>query len=181
MVLIPDVSFGNPHFTLTAKQFAQATAGIGLTVKAGVGAGGVASLTLNVGSSLNFTAQPGSCTWNAKFGQFSAEGELLDWHLSTPQTPALFTKQLGGNFCATSGSGGGGGSGGGSGGGGSGGGGGGSTPPGGGSTPPGGGGPGGGGKVTQIVAGGDHACALLSSGKVDCWGGNEFGQLVVLW
>jgi hypothetical protein len=133
MALIPDVSFDNPHFTMTAKQFAQATAGIGVTVKAGVGVGGAASLTLNVGSSLNFTAQPGSCLWNAKFGQFSAEGELLKWHLSTPQTPALFTKQLGGNFCATSGSGGGSGSGG-SGGGGSG---------GGGSTPPGGGGGGG--------------------------------------
>jgi hypothetical protein len=138
MALIPDVSFDNPHFTMTAKQFAQATAGIGVTVKAGVGVGGAASLTLNVGSSLNFTAQPGSCLWNAKFGQFSAEGELLKWHLSTPQTPALFTKQLGGNFCATSGSGGGssgsggsGGSGGGSGGGaGGGGGGGGSGTPG---------------------------------------------------
>ena len=113
MALIPDVSFDNPHFTMTAKQFAQATAGIGVAVKAGVGVGGVASLTLNVGSSLDFTAQPGSCLWNAKFGQFSAEGELLKWHLSTPQTPALFTKQLGGNFCATSGSGGGSGGGGG--------------------------------------------------------------------
>ncbi len=121
MLLIPDVSFANPHFTLTAKQFAQATAGIGLTVKAGVGAGGVASLTLNVGSSLNFTAQPASCLWDAKFGQFSAEGELLDWHLSTPQTPALFTRQLGGNFCPTSGTGGGGSGGSGSGGGGAGG------------------------------------------------------------
>jgi len=111
MLLIPDVSFANPHFTMNTKQFAQATAGIGLTVKAGVGAGGVASLTLNVGAGLNFSAQPGTCLWNAKFGQFSAEGELLDWHLSTPQTPALFTEQLGGNFCASSGSGGGGGGG----------------------------------------------------------------------
>jgi hypothetical protein len=129
MVLIPDVSFANPHFTMTTKQFAQATAGIGLTVKAGIGVGGVGSLTLNVGSGLNFSAQPGTCLWNDDFGQFSAEGELLDWHLSTPHTPALFSQQLGGNFCASSsgpglgtGSGGsaGGGSGGGSGSGGSG-------------------------------------------------------------
>ena len=43
-----------------------------------------------------------------KIGQFSAEGELLHWHLSTPQTPTLFSTPLGGNFCASSGSGGGG-------------------------------------------------------------------------
>jgi hypothetical protein len=102
MVLIPDVSFANPHFTMTTKRFAQATAGIGLSVKAGIGVGGVGSLTLNVGSGLNFSAQPGTCLWNVGFGQFSAEGELLDWHLSTPQTPALFRQQLGGNFCASS-------------------------------------------------------------------------------
>jgi hypothetical protein len=102
VVLIPDVSFANPHFTMTTKQFAQATAGIGLTVKAGIGVGGVGSLTLNVGSGLNFSAQPGTCLWDVDFGQFSAEGELLDWHLSTPHTPALFSQQLGGNFCASS-------------------------------------------------------------------------------
>ncbi len=100
LVLIPDVSFGEPHFNLTAQKFEQATAGIGLTVKAGVGVGGAASLTLNVGTSLDFNAQPGQCTWNANFGQFSVEGQVLDWSLSSPQTPALFTHQLGGNFCA---------------------------------------------------------------------------------
>ncbi len=159
MLLIPDVSFVNPHFTLTAKQFAQATADIGVTVKAGIGAGGVASLTMNVGNSLDFTAQPGSCLWEAKFGQFSAEGELLDWHLSTPQTPALFTRQLGGNFCATSSTGGGGAGSGGSGG---------SGPPGGGSNPPppafnit---------NASAVSGGGLFSCALLRDGKVACWG-----------
>jgi alpha-tubulin suppressor-like RCC1 family protein len=34
-----------------------------------------------------------------------------------------------------------------------------------------------GGVVTQLVAGGDHTCALLSDGKVRCWGSGEFGQL----
>ena len=29
----------------------------------------------------------------------------------------------------------------------------------------------------QVVGGGDHACALRRSGAVDCWGGNEAGQL----
>jgi alpha-tubulin suppressor-like RCC1 family protein len=179
MLLIPDVSFGNPHFTLTAKSFAQATAGIGLTVKAGVGVGGAASLTLNVGSSLDFTAQPASCVWDAKFGQFSAEGQLLGWHLSTPQTPALFTQQLGGNFCATSGSGGGGGGGTGGGGGGSGGGGSGGGGSGGGGGPGGGGGGGTGTSPSSstIAAGFGHTCALLAGGSIDCWGSNALGQL----
>ncbi|WP_438037700.1 RCC1 domain-containing protein [Sorangium sp. So ce128] len=31
--------------------------------------------------------------------------------------------------------------------------------------------------VTALAAGRDHTCALLASGRVKCWGGNEFGQL----
>ena len=31
--------------------------------------------------------------------------------------------------------------------------------------------------VTQIAAGGGHTCALLSSGGVQCWGDNYFGQI----
>lgn len=31
--------------------------------------------------------------------------------------------------------------------------------------------------VTQVAAGGAHSCALTTSGGVQCWGGNSFGQL----
>jgi alpha-tubulin suppressor-like RCC1 family protein len=31
--------------------------------------------------------------------------------------------------------------------------------------------------VTQVAAGGNSACAILTSGAVRCWGGNAYGQL----
>jgi alpha-tubulin suppressor-like RCC1 family protein len=34
-----------------------------------------------------------------------------------------------------------------------------------------------GGSVTRIAAGGDHTCAILTSGALRCWGRNSFGQL----
>lgn len=33
------------------------------------------------------------------------------------------------------------------------------------------------GKVTQLAAGGNHACAILGDGSLKCWGNNDYGQL----
>jgi alpha-tubulin suppressor-like RCC1 family protein len=34
-----------------------------------------------------------------------------------------------------------------------------------------------GGWVSQVAAGGSHNCALLTTGRVRCWGWNDSGQL----
>jgi uncharacterized membrane protein YgcG len=159
LLWVPEVLFSNPKFSLTAQRFAQATAGIGVAMKLGVGNDNAASATLNLGSSVDFSAQRGACSWDARFGQFSAEGKLLRWNIETPKTPALFTKQLWRSAC---------GSGTGSGGGGSGSGGGGGV---------GGGGSVGGGTAQAISFGYQHACVLLRGGNAECWGDNVDGQL----
>lgn len=94
LVWLPQVSFSNPKFTLDAETFAEARASIGAGVKLGIGNDNVASATVKVGTSMNLTAQPGSCSWDARFGEFSGAGKVLKWDIETPKTPALFTTNL---------------------------------------------------------------------------------------
>jgi alpha-tubulin suppressor-like RCC1 family protein len=32
-------------------------------------------------------------------------------------------------------------------------------------------------EASQVTAGRDHACARLSTGHIECWGNNQYGQL----
>jgi hypothetical protein len=90
----PTVGFSSPHFTFSASTFTAVSASVGVGVKAGLGNENIADATLNFSNSLDFTADPNRCSWDARFGQFSAEGKLLDWTIESPKTPALLTKNL---------------------------------------------------------------------------------------
>jgi hypothetical protein len=91
---LPSVSFSSPQASLTARAVATADASVGVGVKAGIGEDSLASVTLNVSNSLDFSAAPGACTWKADFGQFSAEGKLLGVDIQTPSTPPLYSRTL---------------------------------------------------------------------------------------
>ena len=101
LLWVPSLSFSNPSFTFTAQKFAEASAGIGMAVKAGIGNDYVASATIKFGASTNFTAQPERCPWEAKFGQFSAAGQLAGLPIENPKTPAPYPKALSQNACGT--------------------------------------------------------------------------------
>jgi alpha-tubulin suppressor-like RCC1 family protein len=111
LVWLPGVEFSNPRFTFTAHKVLQANASAGVGVKVGLGNEDVTAVTLDFGSKVEFSAQPGACSWDKQFGAFSAEGKLLGWDIETPKTPPLFTKNIWHNACGTSGGGGGGGGG----------------------------------------------------------------------
>ena len=102
----PTVSFSNPRFTFSAETFAQVSASIGVKARLGIGNDNIASATIGVGSSIEFNGKPGACSFDAKFGQFSAEGKLLGFTVETPKTPPLFSKNLWHSACAASGGGG---------------------------------------------------------------------------
>lgn len=94
LVWYPQVTFSNPRFSYTDERSVAAKAGIGAGVKIGLGNSYVASATLKVGTSVEFTRKLDSCSWDARFGQFSASGKVGSWTISTPKTPALFSKNL---------------------------------------------------------------------------------------
>ncbi len=157
LIWVPNVAFSDPRFSFTAQRLLGAQADVGVGVKIGIGNDDVASATVKLGSSVALSAQPGSCNWDARFGQFSAEGSLLHWTIESPKTPAFYTKNLWHSACHESG--------------------GGST--GGGGPAPGGGPPGGGpapapplhlGAASAIATGWDMGCAILVTKHVACWG-----------
>ena len=93
LVWVPEAAFSNPRFTFKAESFAEARAGIGIGVKAGLGNDYVASATLKLGASTELSARPGGCSWDARFGQFSAGGKLLGWDIETPKTPGVLHQE----------------------------------------------------------------------------------------
>lgn len=99
LVWRPEVSFSNPRFSFSAATFAEARASIGVGVKLGLGNDNVASATIKFGDSLDLTAKPGACSWDAHVGQFSAEGKLFAWTIESPRTPPIFTKNLWRSSC----------------------------------------------------------------------------------
>ena len=95
----PRVEFSDPEFHFSADRFAEARAGIGVAVKAGIGNEHITSATLKLGNELAFTGKRGACDWKATFGQFSVEGKFLGWDIETPRTPPLYSKTLWENRC----------------------------------------------------------------------------------
>jgi alpha-tubulin suppressor-like RCC1 family protein len=151
LVWIPDVDFNGLTFDFGAQTFAQASAGLGVDVKAGIGNDHVAAATLNVGTSTNLTVEPGSCTWDARFGRFSAEGKVLKVAVESPSTPPLYTKPLWTRPCGAD------------------------------NDPPQGGGPDltpdpQAPRVGRVASGHTHVCALRPAGTAACWG-TSFGSL----
>ena len=98
-IAYPTLSVGRPRFAFDASTFARATANLGVNIFFGLGNDYVAALTARFGSSLDFTAEPGSCSWEANFGQFSVEGKIGPFDLESPSTPPFFTKTLWQNSC----------------------------------------------------------------------------------
>ena len=88
----PQVKFSRPSFAFMGSALTQADAGIGVSVKATLGNDGGATLAFS--NRIEFAANPGSCSWDASFGHFSADGKLLGSTIEAPKTPALFTENL---------------------------------------------------------------------------------------
>jgi hypothetical protein len=95
LLWFPQANVSDPRFRFHAEKFKQASAGIELGVKAGLGNDNVASLTLHFADSLDFTASSArNCSWDANLGKFYPEGKLGDLTITTPKTLALYRRNL---------------------------------------------------------------------------------------
>ena len=94
LLWVPSVHFSSPHVAFSAQAIAQATASIGVGVKAGLGSEDVAAATVDFNNSLKWSAKPGACSMDVTFGAFSAEGKLAGWTIDSPETPPLYTNNI---------------------------------------------------------------------------------------
>jgi hypothetical protein len=93
LIMVPNISFSSPKFSLSAEVFGEATAGIGIKGEIGLGAK-AANVHVALDNTLNFTAKPESCAWDLDLGRFSAGGKIAKWGISTPGTPPLYHRNL---------------------------------------------------------------------------------------
>jgi len=99
----PIARVDDPRFSLDLKSFAEARAGIDLGTKLGIGNDNLASVTAEFSSNIAFSAKPGTCSWDANFGQFSATGKVWKFDVTSPRTPALLHKNLWSSACGPTG------------------------------------------------------------------------------
>jgi hypothetical protein len=85
----PILDFSSPSAKLSASVFAGVKAGLSLGAELGIGAMNAANLHVDLTNSLNFSANPGQCSWDLDLGAFSATGEVGPLSISTPSSPAI--------------------------------------------------------------------------------------------
>jgi hypothetical protein len=97
----PHFNFDSPKFDFKSELFATAKASLSLNAELGVGVANAANLHISLGNALEFTAAPGSCSWDLKLGSFSAGGQLGPLSISTPSTPPLYHRNLWHHSCGS--------------------------------------------------------------------------------
>ena len=91
LVWRPELKLSNSRVTVTKQIVLDLTATIGIGIKATLGEDSGRSATVDYGDTWTFKAQPGACSWTAVFGQFTAEGKLLGWTITPPDSKPLYT------------------------------------------------------------------------------------------
>jgi hypothetical protein len=90
----PIIGFDSPRFAVDASLFTGVKAKVGIDAELGVGAANIANLHLKVGSSLDFTAGPGSCSWDLNLGAFGVEGKIGPADIDGPSRPPAYHRNL---------------------------------------------------------------------------------------